>query len=51
MYVFGGIGKLVTPGDCKSSASGIVGSSPATSTKFKVPSVAHVTGIAGGAGA
>jgi hypothetical protein len=33
-FEHGGIGKLVTPGDCKSPALGIVGSSPAASTSF-----------------
>ena len=31
---YGGVGKLVTPADCKSAAPGIVGSSPTASTKF-----------------
>ena len=33
LMVIGGVGKLVTPGDCKSPAPGIVGSSPTASTK------------------
>ena len=31
--VFGCVGKLVTPVDCKSAASGTAGSTPAASTK------------------
>ena len=31
--IHGDVGKLVTPGDCKSSASGTVGSTPTVSTK------------------
>jgi hypothetical protein len=32
----GDVGKLVTPGDCKSSASGTVGSTPTVSTNYKI---------------
>ena len=35
----GSVGKLVTPGDCKSSASGTVGSSPTVSTKLRTRSL------------
>ena len=31
---FGDVGKLVTPADCKSAATGIVGSKPTVSTKL-----------------
>ena len=31
----GDVGKLVTPADCKSAASGIVGSKPTVSTNYR----------------
>ena len=35
---FGDVGKLVTPADCKSAASGIVGSKPTVSTNLMLVS-------------
>ena len=43
---YGCVGKLVTPGDCKSPATGTVGSTPTASTKlWKVNPIGDGTGL------